>query len=918
MLKPQPLFFFIITSFLLGSLKVKAQSCIELYGINFENNVVIPVNLNTNTAEFDTITQISNSSNPLSFKRGGLAVAPSDRRLYFIVELNFNNVLNIREISFTNNQIDDPTISQALSELQYDCNDSELYGLLNNGGSIQFVSVNEDGSTDNIGGGINLNPNTLLATGISTIDFQGNRYFFAVQNTVSMGYTIYVVDANTGNVSNFDVPLQLVDLEFEDNTGALMAFTADYDIVFINPTSGAIENTIATNTPGGSLTISAGNTAYDSFEQILYVAGQSTVNGDHFLFKHDINTGVAPPPLPLAGEVFDLTAGIPCLAIPDFTFENTCQGEETVFTDNSIGAISWSWDFDDPASGADNTSDLPNPVHTFSAPGDYNVTLTIAGCVGSESLSKTVTISEAPILDLGDVITTCESSLVLTAPSYPDASYLWITGSGDESITVTSSRDDYWVEITIGTCVVRDSVEVILGQGDTENFEIQGADQASYCEGETVTLDATVAGASAVYNWNTTETTPTIEVTAGGTYSVEVTQNDCVFTDEVTINFNSPPAVTIDESGEICGETAILTATDIAGATYLWSNGETTPSIEVSEGGNYSVEVTDGGCVVNASTDIDLLGNIEVDLGANEDGEIFACASEPLILNAGIDNPNATFLWSDGTTTDSLFTVPSNGTYSVEVSLGSSCTASETVTVTFTENFFVDLGADTAICAGETLTLQTGLAGAEHTWSTGETTEQITVSQSGTYSVTVRSGACEASGNISVSIENPPAISLGEDIALCAETGDVATLSVGNNSGLTFQWSTGETTAQITVNTPGTYQVVATNAAGCSNIAAVNVEARCESSIVVPTAFSPNRDSVNDVFLPLSRFVEDYQLEIYNRFGNMIFSTTDTSEGWDGEVDFEEQPVGVYVYVVTYTDNEGQPVVQQGNFTLIR
>ncbi|MEZ4884640.1 MAG: gliding motility-associated C-terminal domain-containing protein [Chitinophagales bacterium] len=917
MLKSQRIFFCLLLALIFNTFHAKAQSCIELYGINFENNVVIPVNLDPATAVFDTVTKISNNLNPLSFRRGGLAVAPSDRKLYFIVELNFNNVLNIREISFTNNQIDDPNVTKALSEIQYDCNDSNLFGVLNNGGSIQFVSVNDDGTTANIGSAINLNPNTVLAQGISTIDSEQNRYFFAVFNTISMGYTIYVVETDTGNINSFDVPLPLVDLEFNPTTDLLMAFTTAYDIVSINPITGVIESTVPTNSPGGSLTITAGNTAYDPFENVLYVAAQSTVNGDHFLFAHDVVTGFAPVPSKLAGEVFDLTAGIPCIAIPDFTFENTCQGEETIFIDNSIGAISWTWDFGDPASGAANTSTEESPTHIFSAPGDYNVTLNIAGCIASESISKVVTISQAPAVDLGGTITTCESSIVLTAPSYPNATYLWITGSGAESITVTQSRDDYWVEISIGTCVVRDTVAVTLGEGDTGSFSIQGADQTSYCEGETVTLDASIVGSSAVYAWSTLETTPTIEVTASGTYSVVVTQNDCIFNDEVIITFNAPPNVTIDQSGEICEESTTLTATDIAGATYLWSNGDTTPFTTVSSSGDYSVVVNTGGCEVTASTSITLIGNIEIDLGANANDEIFACASEPLVLNAGIGNSNATFLWSDGVTTDSLFTVPNDGTYSVEVSLGNTCTASKSVDVTFTNDFFVDLGEDETICAGESVTLRTGLAGAEHEWSTGETTEEITVNASGTYSVTVRSGACEADGSITISVENPTAISLGEERSLCTDTGDAITLSI-DNPGLTFEWSTGNITSQITVTTPGTYQVIATNAAGCTSSATVSVIARCESALVVPTAFSPNNDNVNDVFLPSSRFINDYQFEVYNRWGKSVFLTTDPNEGWDGEVDFQPQPLGVYIYVVTYTDVDGLPVVDKGYFTLLR
>ncbi|MFK7906875.1 MAG: PKD domain-containing protein [Chitinophagales bacterium] len=830
----------------------KAQSCVELYGINFEDNVVVPVNLDPLTAVFDTITKISNTSGTVSFKRGGLAAAPSDRKMFFTVDLgSSSNTLNIREISFTNNQIANPSVPSVLGELQYDCNDSELYGVLNNGGNVQFVSVNDAGNISSIGGSINLDPNTILVEGISTIDSVEDRYFFAVMNTVSIGYTIYAIELNTGSVSSYDVPVSLTDLEFDATNGLLMAFTTAYDIVRINPVSGAIESTVAT-TPSVSLSVTTGNTAYDAFEDVLYVAGQLNSNGNHFLYSYNASTGVEISVSPLAGEIFDLTAGVPCLAIPDFTFENTCQGEETLFTDNSIGTISWSWDFDDPTSGAENTSTEENPTHTFSGPGIFDVTLTISGCIGDESVTIPVEISQAPLVDLGDVLTTCENSLVLTAPSYPDASYLWITGSGDLSITATQSRDDYWVEITIGTCVVRDTVEVILGEADTNSFAIQGIDQPVYCEGDVVTLDGSIVGTSVVYDWSTNEDTPTIEVTTSGTYTVVVTQNDCVFTDEVTLNFNSPPVVNIAQSGEICGDSTPLDATDIAGASYLWSTGETTPSITASTSGDYTVTVISAGCEVIATTNIELLGAIEVDLGANENDEITACSSETLVLNAGIGNPNATFEWSDGITTDSLFTVPANGNYSVIVTLGSTCTADKSVNVTFTDNFTVDLAPEVAICRGETFRLITGLVGANHEWRLGGqvvgTGEELEVSTAGTYSVSVTSGGCSAEGSTIVSVQELPVITLNqEDRSLCTDTGDSVTLDAGDGEGLSFEWSTGDETAQISVSTPGTYQVVATTSAGCSSTAAVNVVVRCESTLVVPTAFSPNNDNINDM-----------------------------------------------------------------------
>jgi len=923
MLKLRRILFCFLATIIFASSDVKAQSCIELYGINFEDNVVIPVNLDPLTAAFDTITKISSETVIVSFKRGGLAVALSDREMYFTVDLGSAiNTLNIREISFTNSPIANPSVPSELGELQYDCDDSELYGVLNNGGNVQFVSVSNAGNVSSIGGSINLDPNTILVEGISTIDSEENRYFFAVMNTVSIGYTIYAIELNTGSASSYNVPFSLTDLEFDAINGLLMAFTTDYDIVRINPVTGAIESTVPT-TPSVSLSVTTGNTAYDVFGDILYVAGQLNSNGNHFLYSYNATTGVELSVSPLAGEIFDLTAGVPCLAIPDFTFENTCQGEETSFTDNSIGATSWSWDFDDPGSGAENTSTEENPIHIFSEPGVFDVTLTISGCIGEESITIPVEISQAPLVDLGGVLTTCENSLILTAPSYPDASYLWITGSGDLSITATQSRDDYWVEITIGTCVVRDTVEVILGEADTNSFAIQGVDEPAYCEGDIVTLDASIVGTSVVYDWSTNENTPTIDITANGTYTVTVTQNECVFMDEVTLSFNSPPVVSIAQSGEICGDSTPLDASDIAGANYLWTTGETTPSITASTSGDYTVTVTSAGCEVIATTNIELLGAMEVDLGANENDEITACSSETLVLNAGIGNPNATFVWSDGTTTDSLLTVTGDGNYSVIVTLGSTCTAEKSVNVTFTDNFTVDLAPEIAICTGATFRLITGLVGANHEWRLdGEvvgTGEELEVSTAGTYTVSVTSGACSAEGSTVVSVQELPVITLNqEDRSLCTDTGDSVTLDAGDGEGLSFEWSTGDETAQISVTTPGTYQVVVTTEAGCSSTAAVNVVVRCESALVVPTAFTPNNDNVNDVFLPVSRFLNGYQLEVYNRWGKVIFATSNENEGWDGEVDFEAQPLGVYLYVINYTDVDGLPIVEKGYFTLLR
>jgi gliding motility-associated-like protein len=86
----------------------------------------------------------------------------------------------------------------------------------------------------------------------------------------------------------------------------------------------------------------------------------------------------------------------------------------------------------------------------------------------------------------------------------------------------------------------------------------------------------------------------------------------------------------------------------------------------------------------------------------------------------------------------------------------------------------------------------------------------------------------------------------------------------------------------------------------------------------VPNAFSPNNDGVNDVFIPLNYGLLNYEFRIYNRWGELIFETNDTTKGWDGYYNGVEQELDVYVYVVSGNGEDGVHYSKQGNFTLVR
>ena len=103
------------------------------------------------------------------------------------------------------------------------------------------------------------------------------------------------------------------------------------------------------------------------------------------------------------------------------------------------------------------------------------------------------------------------------------------------------------------------------------------------------------------------------------------------------------------------------------------------------------------------------------------------------------------------------------------------------------------------------------------------------------------------------------------------------------------------------------------------NITAVFTDKR--SDIVVPTGFTPNGDGVNDVFSPLGpalRYARDYEFDVWNRWGQQVYSSSDTNTGWDGMYNGSQAQTGVYAYMVKYKNVLNESKIIKGNVTLIR
>ncbi len=325
-------------------------------------------------------------------------------------------------------------------------------------------------------------------------------------------------------------------------------------------------------------------------------------------------------------------------------------------------------------------------------------------------------------LDLGGDITLesglalCDGEeIIIDAGEFDGATYVWLQDdvviAGETSSTlIVTETGEYEVSVTFDgtTCELNDKIFVEF----FENPEIELGPDVLICDGDSAVLDATPLNEAALenitYQWFIDgveivgETDAMLTVTDQGTYSVIVTANEnCMSTDEVFVN---AVAFNVDVGGDIslCGEDSFEIIPEIDGedpttATFVWSTGETTPTIIVTSSGTYSVEVTIEGCVNSDEVNITLLDQPLVVISAtrmDETGDVVVkCANDIEILTATVTeaDPNAvTYRWFlDGGEiageTGTTIEITERGLYQVEVN-GAGCLDSDDIFVRFFDN----------------------------------------------------------------------------------------------------------------------------------------------------------------------------------------------------------------------------------------
>ena len=435
--------------------------------------------------------------------------------------------------------------------------------------------------------------------------------------------------------------------------------------------------------------------------------------------------------------------------------------------------------------------------------------------------------------------------------------------------------------------------------GDAPSVDL-GPD-AGFCD--SITLDAGAGYAS--YAWSTGDSTQTITMGTSDTIMVTVTNNmgfQGMDTIVVTVDSNAAPNIVISGNTTICsGDTANLTA---SGAdTYSWSTGDSTATIVVVPAADtmYTVQGTNS---CGTSTDTVSVTVLAAPVASATSTTIcFAGDTTMLMASGGTD-----YAWSTGDSTDYIIVAPTSDTsYTVVVSnqCGSD-TAIASVTITGLPVASISGNAD--VCEGDTANL-VAMGGDNYSWSTGDSTDSITVTPmvTTTYDVSVSNACGTDSASATVSVHALPSVDLGTDTTIC----DTATMTLDAGAGYaSYAWSDGSMLQTLAVSDSGVYWVEVTDTNGCSGSDTVAVsETPCSgvglgSSDAIGIELYPNPSNGIVTVQIAGTKGSAVLITVRDMIGQEVYQERiDNLPGtFNKQLDLSKSPMGVYFFTVEMND----------------
>ena len=533
-------------------------------------------------------------------------------------------------------------------------------------------------------------------------------------------------------------------------------------------------------------------------------------------------------------------------------------------------------------------------------------------CVVKDTIE--VVVIPAPVLSIEDSISICEGSTYTVVLADIDMKYNWYDGD-TSSTKVFNQAGIYSVSASNEACTVQDSIQIDI----INKPQINLPDSLSFCTGDSIRLSVQPQQ-SASYFWNTGEQTPDIVVKNSGTYILEANIKNCTSSDTVLVQEFFRPEISLQPIITACqGDTIALNVNINPDQTILWSNGNTTNSTLISESGTYTVQISNKSCIASDTSEVTFFEKPIANLAE----QLHGCEGKILQLELSV-KPMEEIIWYDGTK-DTLKQFDKSGLYSLTIK-NEHCATLDTVQVTFhelPESF--DLGKDTTLC--DDLQLDINVVQNEnylYEWNDGVSSASRNISETGLYSLKVenRYGCIEAD-SIQVIFVPQPEFSLGMDTSICKGDSFNINLILPENSIIT--WNDQSMERNRTLFNPGLYTATL-DYYGCQTSDDIEIYVNdCNPfEIYLPNVFRYN-SAVNGLFKPVingdTYSISDYIMTIFDRWGNLVFKSSDPEIGWDGTYLGQPSESGVYIYIlnVVFKDHS-EPIrlEKQGSITLLK
>lgn len=472
----------------------------------------------------------------------------------------------------------------------------------------------------------------------------------------------------------------------------------------------------------------------------------------------------------------------------------------------------------------------------------------------------------------------------------------------------------------------------------------------SVCPGSSATLTAvpSTSGGQLIWSNGSTSSSITVSPTQTSTYSVTFTGTGCTASQTGTVTILPQPFVSLDGTSICVGEDGTITAIGTpSGGNYSWAHSDlNTATIDVNpnQTSSYTVSYSVNGCNATPATAVVTV----VPLPIVQLAAINTCPNVAFPVNSNVSPAGGDYLWSNGATTNQTnLTASANTNYSLTYTVNG-CSASNSANVTVVNlpeiSFF---SPSTNLCAPASFQLINNtqqLEGVNFTWQIGNNSYSsnspdfnVSLSQPNCYDVKLIQQLNGCSSEVLLEdylcVVAPPQASFQTQPGYFSQTEQNIQFLNTSSSGDFFQWNFGDgslsndafPTHFFTETENGyTVNLIAYSSAGCSDTFSRTIIYREELIYYIPNTFTPDGDQYNQVFKPVfssSLDLNNFKMTIWNKWGEIVFQTTDPFGGWDGSFGNLGVKVqnGTYIYQISAKSvNSTDPVLINGNVNLLR